>query len=184
MKITAPRFAILFFLALALGGLPAAAQSAPNYDGLIQKGKAELQAGNNEQALATGERAIKLDPNRWKAYALAGGALMNLKRYEKAADDFSEALKRAPQDKQPALSNLRKQCLLAAAGVAQPNASPAAAPPETTAQNSGPTYEQNGAMARKCDQACRKPKLVRRLRLRHRRSFQPHGRRMRLLASS
>jgi tetratricopeptide (TPR) repeat protein len=128
MKIIASRFVILFLVALALGGLSAAAQSTPSYDTLIQRGKTQMQAGNNDQALATGEQAIKLDPNRWQAYALAGGALMNLKHYARAAASFSEAAKRAPQAKQAALLNLRRQALLDAAGVASP-APPAAAPP-------------------------------------------------------
>jgi WD40 repeat protein len=140
MKITAKRLLMLLF-ALVLASSYAVAQSAPSYDTLIQQGKAQLQAGSNEQALATSEQAIKVDPRRWEAYALAGGALMNLKRYEEAADDFNEALKRAPQDKQPALSNLRRQALLEAAGVAQPSAAtsapsqaPAAPAPVTQAE--------------------------------------------------
>jgi len=132
---------VLVLAVAAMMATSSAAQSALNYGAFIQKGKAELQAANYGQALATGEQAIKLDPNRWEAYALAGGALMSLKRYEEAADDFNEALKRAPQDKQPALSNLRRQALLEAAGVTQPSAAtpahsqaPAASAPVTQAE--------------------------------------------------
>jgi hypothetical protein len=36
--------------------------------------------------MASGEAAIKMNADRWEGYALAGGALMNLKRYEEAAE--------------------------------------------------------------------------------------------------
>jgi tetratricopeptide (TPR) repeat protein len=125
------RFGCLgLLLALATCVPFALAQSSPSYDTLIQQGKAELQTGSNDQALATGEQAIKLDPSRWEAYALAGGALMNLKHYSRAATDFNEAAKRAPQAKQSALLNLRRQALLEAAGITQPSA----AAPATTSQ--------------------------------------------------
>jgi tetratricopeptide (TPR) repeat protein len=107
----------------------ASAQSSANYDALIQQGKSLLQAGSAEQAAASGKAAIKLSTERWEGYALVGGALMNLKRYEAAADTLSEAIKRAPESKQPALRDLRRQCLIAE------SASPAVAsipPPATT----------------------------------------------------
>jgi tetratricopeptide (TPR) repeat protein len=104
-------------------------QTTSGYDSFIQKGRTELRAGKADQALAAGEQAIKLDAMRWEGYALAGGALMNLKRFEEAADDFNEALKRAPQAKQPGLRRLRRQCLLDAAGGSQ---STPAAPPANT----------------------------------------------------
>jgi len=75
---------ICAILGVCLGA--AQAQPAPNYDALIQQGKSQLQAGNSSQALASGRQAIQLDATRWEAYALAGGALMNLKRYEEAED--------------------------------------------------------------------------------------------------
>jgi len=102
--------------ALGLCLTMAQAQSAPSYDALIQQGKAQLQAGNSAAALSTGQQAVQLDANRWEAYALAGGALMNLKRYEEAADDLSEAIKHAPEAKQDGLRALRKQCVLAETG--------------------------------------------------------------------
>jgi hypothetical protein len=109
----------------------ALAQTTSDYDTLVQKGKTQLQAGSADLALASGEAAIKMNADRWEGYALAGGALMNLKRYEDAADKFSEAIKRAPEAKQPALRDLRRQCLLAESGV-----SPAAkqSAPATTTQ--------------------------------------------------
>jgi tetratricopeptide (TPR) repeat protein len=84
----------------------------------VQKGKTQLQTGSADMALASGEAAIKKNADRWEAYALAGGALMNMKRYEEAADKLSEAIKRAPGAKQPTLRELRKQSLLAESSVA------------------------------------------------------------------
>jgi tetratricopeptide (TPR) repeat protein len=105
---------------------PAHAQST--YDALIQQGKTQLQVGNSAAALATGQQAIQVDANRWEAYALAGGALMNLKRYEEAADDFSLAIQHGPEAKQDGLRNLRRQCVLAET-VTTPSLAQTAAPP-------------------------------------------------------
>ena len=55
-----------------------------NYNALIQQGKAQLQAGSNDAALASANAAVKLDTARWEAYAVAGGALINLKRCDEA----------------------------------------------------------------------------------------------------
>jgi hypothetical protein len=93
------------------------AQTVSDYDALVQKGKAQLQAGTADLALASAEGAIKLNADRWEAYALAGGALMNLKRYEEAADRITKAIERAPDAKQTALRDLRRQCLLAESGL-------------------------------------------------------------------
>jgi tetratricopeptide (TPR) repeat protein len=92
------------------------AQTTSDYDILVQKGKAQLQAGTADLALASGEEAIKINADRWEGYALAGGALMNLKRYEEGADRLSQAISRAPEAKQAALRDLRRQCLLAESG--------------------------------------------------------------------
>jgi tol-pal system protein YbgF len=108
------------------------AQSSPDYDGLVQKGKTELQAGSSDHALRSGQAAIKMSANRWEAYALVGGALMNLKRYEAATDTLSEAIKRAPESTQPALRDLRRQCLLAESGSAA--VANTTAPATTTSQ--------------------------------------------------
>jgi tetratricopeptide (TPR) repeat protein len=91
-------------------------QAAPGYDALITQGNALLQAGNADQALKSGEAAIKARADRWEGYSLAGGALLNLKRYEDAADALSKAIDRAPESKQPALRALRRECLLAESG--------------------------------------------------------------------
>jgi tetratricopeptide (TPR) repeat protein len=105
-------------------------QTVSDYDALVQKGKTQLQAGSADMALATGEAAIKMSVDRWEGYALAGGALMNLKRYEEAADRLSQAIARAPEAKQAALRDLRRQCLLAESGAS--TAPMATTPPATT----------------------------------------------------
>lgn len=88
-----------------------AAESANTYDLLVHQGTGQLQAGNAARALAVAEEAIKSRPQRWEGYVLAGGALMNLKRYEDAADRLSDAIERAPADKQSALRELRRRAL-------------------------------------------------------------------------
>lgn len=128
---------ILFFCLvvstfLSTSGLATRAQSASSYAALIQQGKAQLEAGHADQALASGEQAIKLDAKNWEGYALAGGALMNLKHYDEAISQFSDAMQRAPQDKQAGLSELRKQCFAAESG-SPPPASTAPTPATNSA---------------------------------------------------
>jgi len=109
------------------------AQGGAAYDTLLQQGRAQLQAQANDQALAAGQKAVALDPARWEAYAVTGGALMNLKRYDEAVDALSKAIDHAPPDKQPALRDLRKQCFQAESG--KPATVPQAAPqPAATSQ--------------------------------------------------
>jgi tetratricopeptide (TPR) repeat protein len=107
---------VFLFFALTIGAVHSAEQAASGYEALIQQGKSQLQAGSAEQAAASGKSAIKMNAGRWEGYALAGGALMNLKRYEEAADTLSKAIDRVPESKQPALRDLRRQCLLAESG--------------------------------------------------------------------
>lgn len=110
------RFGLLVTaLSICLGSATAAGQIATDYEALVQQGRTQLQAGNNDAALASANSAIKLNAERWEAYAVAGGALMNLKRYENATDQFGHAIDKAPEAKQDALRDLRKQCLLAEA---------------------------------------------------------------------
>jgi tetratricopeptide (TPR) repeat protein len=103
-------------LALIAGASNSGARTAPGYDALITRGNTLLQAGNNDQALNSGEAAIGMSAGRWEGYALAGSALMNLKRYEDAADALSKAIDRAPESQQHALRDLRRQSLLAESG--------------------------------------------------------------------
>jgi Protein of unknown function (DUF1566) len=118
-------------IALTIWCASAGAQTATNYDALIQQGKSQLDS-NAERAATAGKAAIKMSAERWEGYALVGGALMNLKRYEAAADTLSEAIKRAPEAKQAGLRDLRRQCLLAESG--SPAAANTAAPATTTSQ--------------------------------------------------
>jgi tetratricopeptide (TPR) repeat protein len=108
--------------------------SQSEYDRVVQQGRAQLLAGNAQSALTSGAGAINIDASRWEAYALAGGALMNLKRYEDAADNFSRAIDRAPADKQPALRDLRRQCFLAHSGPPPGNTSATQASSPTQAE--------------------------------------------------
>jgi len=114
-------------ISLLLCGFAVPAQTASDYDSIVRQGNSQLQAGNDDQALATAQSAIKLSADRWEAYALAGGALMNLKRYEDAADDFSKAIDRAPATKQDGLRELRRKCFAAESGAAFAPASSASA---------------------------------------------------------
>ena len=117
----------------------AVAQSGPAYDALVQQGKTQLQAGDNDAALTSANAAIKANADRWEAYAVAGGAMMNLKRYEEAADEFSHAIDHAPAEKQEGLRDLRKQCLLAETQ-ATPVPSETHAPIMGNEASSGPSY--------------------------------------------
>src|ERR1700733_5190692 len=98
------------------GASNSGARSTAGYDALITQGNALLQAGNDDQALNSGETAIGIKADRWEGYALAGSALMHLKRYEDAADALSKAIEREPESRQHALRDLRRQCLLAESG--------------------------------------------------------------------
>ena len=114
---------------MTISSSPAA--TAASYDDVVHQGQLELQAGRAEAALSVAETAIQTESERWEAYALAGGALMNLRRYEEAADRLSEAVQRAPEAKRPALRDLRRQSLIAEPGVP---AVAASTPAATTTQ--------------------------------------------------
>ena len=123
---------ILLCLSILFIGHMSTAQNALDYDSIIQKGKVQLQAGTPDLALTAAQQAITLDAGRWEGYALAGGALMNLKRYEEAADRLSNAIERAPQSKQDGLRELRRQSFAAESGSA-PTAGGSAAQPAVEA---------------------------------------------------
>jgi tetratricopeptide (TPR) repeat protein len=103
----------IFSLTLAIVGFNAIAQRTADYDALVSQGNNQLKTGNNQQALSSATAAIKVNQSRWEAYAIAGGALLNLKRYEEAMDQFSHAIDRAPESKKEGLRALRKECLSA-----------------------------------------------------------------------
>jgi hypothetical protein len=114
---------------LTLLVLSAGAQGTADYDALVSQGNNQLQTGNNQQALSSATAAIKVNQGRWEAYAIAGGALLNLKRYEEGADQFSHAIDRAPQAKQEGLRALRKECLSAQPAGPQSGVQPSHAAP-------------------------------------------------------
>jgi hypothetical protein len=103
-------------LSFAASACLAQAPATLDYDSTIKQGTAQLQTGSGDLALASGEAAKAAAPGRWEGHALLGRSLLSLKRYEPAADALSEAIKLAPQSEQPALRDLRRQCLLAEAG--------------------------------------------------------------------
>ncbi len=104
----------------------AAGQTA-NYNQLIAQAQADLQAGNAAQALTESQKAIAAAPSRWEAYVVAGGALQMEQQYDKAVDDFTQALKLAPAAKQTGVKNLLEKCIRA-----QVAAQSAPAPSSTT----------------------------------------------------
>lgn len=124
---------------LAPFGCGMVAQTVSNYDTLVRQGNIRLQTGENESALSAAQSAIKISADRWEAYAVAGGALMNLKRYEEAADQFGHAIDHAPEPKQAGLRDLRKQCLLAEAG-ASSSGNPAPVQVASSENSGGPSY--------------------------------------------
>jgi tetratricopeptide (TPR) repeat protein len=142
------RICLLLLMAMSVNDL--AAQTTSDYDLQIQHGRAQLQAGSADHAIALGEAAIKIDPDRWEGYALIGDSLLNLKRYEDAADALSKAIERAPQSEQTALRDTRRQSLLAESGIATPakDAAPRSpGPAEIASSNSmgrGPEGDREG----------------------------------------
>jgi tetratricopeptide (TPR) repeat protein len=123
---------LIVSLILVFSGISATAQGASDYDALLRQANSQFQSGDNEQALAAATSAIKVNAGRWEAYAVAGGALLNQKRYEEAADQFSRAIDRAPEAKQDGLRTLRKKCLLAESGTSPNPPSGSAAVAQTT----------------------------------------------------
>jgi len=118
-------------LGILVSSLAMLCQAQTPYATLVQQGNTQLQSGNATQALVLGQQAIKLDPSRWEAYALTGGTLMNLQRYDDAITQLSNALSRAPAAKQPAIQALIKKCVQSESGAATP-------PPPTTAATTPP----------------------------------------------
>src|SRR5690242_13368976 len=113
---THPNFscvAIAAFLYLMAAGGPAVAQAPTSFETQISAGQAALATKSFDRALTIGDAAIRIDPERWDGYALAGLALLNLKQYEPAADALSKAIERAPDSQQSRLRDLRRQCLVA-----------------------------------------------------------------------
>ncbi|MGH8205761.1 MAG: DUF1566 domain-containing protein [Steroidobacteraceae bacterium] len=127
MSFRSHRIIALAILVVVYAGY-AGAQSASNYDVQLQQGASHLQAGDADRALASADAAIRMAPERWDGYALAGRALLRLKEYEPAADALSHAIERAPSAQQPMLRELRRRSLLQESGGAVASAPAAQAP--------------------------------------------------------
>ncbi len=125
MSLRSNRIVALVILA-AVCACYAGAQGTSDYDTQLQQGAAQLQAGDAEQALTSADAAIRMAPDRWDGFALAGRALLSLMRYEEAADSLSKAIELAPPSQQSALRGLRRASLTQESGVA---AAPAPAAP-------------------------------------------------------
>jgi hypothetical protein len=97
-------------LASAFALLIVSAQST-DYDKLITQAKAELSAGQMDQALADSQKAIALQANRWDAHMIAGYVLQRQKRYDEAIDEFTSALGYAPADKRADAKKFLEQCV-------------------------------------------------------------------------
>ena len=67
-------------------------RDAPTYEGLVALGLAQARMGQNDEARATFERAIHLDPRRPEALVERSGLDFVEKRYAAAADGLGRAL--------------------------------------------------------------------------------------------
>jgi TPR repeat protein len=97
------RFALCRWFSLASLLLCAgmiSAQSGSAYDALIQQAKDLLRGGSADQALTLSQASIKISPERWEAYDLAGQALLKLHRNNEATLQFSQAIVHAPDSQQ------------------------------------------------------------------------------------
>lgn len=146
------RFSLATWMAYLLMPLAAFCQTG-KYDEIVAQAQADLKAGNTGQALTESQNAITAAPSRWEAYVVAGGALQVEQQYEKAIDDFAQALKLAPQAKQAAVQGLVEKCKSAQAA-AQPAPTPAGATgaiasqplsPQPASTNDGPSYNNTVA---------------------------------------
>ena len=135
-RLSFPCLAIASLLFLMAAEVPAVAQTPSGFEAQISAGQAALAAGSFDRALTLGDAAIRIDPERWDGYALAGMALLNLKQYEPAADALSKAIDRAPDTQQSRLRDLRRQCLVAESTDVRAPAKPAIAP---VPQSAAPT---------------------------------------------
>jgi hypothetical protein len=123
----------LILLASTLGASTALAAEPPGsqYEFQLSEGKADLQAQNAERAVTAADAAVRINPDRWEGYALAGDALLGLKRYEDAADALSKAIERAPAAMQAALRERRRAAVLAESELLPVHEAPPPPPPRT-----------------------------------------------------
>ena len=73
-------------------------QNAANSRPLVERGKAYLNKGDDDRAIADYDTAISLDPNCAEAYGRRGDAHFNKREYDRAVADYDAALRRDPYD--------------------------------------------------------------------------------------
>lgn len=131
----------------------APAQSPADYERLVGQGKAQLEDGDSDAALSSAKAAIKMNGSRWEAHALAGGALMNLKRYQAADGELALAILGSPPEKQTAIAELRTRCEAAMNSAAQePSTLASQAEPQTPPLHDILTWIANNLPTRTLDQ--------------------------------
>jgi len=109
-------FAGLLAAVIPLASPALASETAPGlsmFDTQIGAAHAALSAGDLDRALALADAAIRINPERWDGYAVAGQVLLALRQYEPAADALSKAIERAPEGQQGTLREMRRECLVA-----------------------------------------------------------------------
>jgi hypothetical protein len=170
--ITASALCGALLAAMAPVAFPArASEAAPgssSFDTQLAAARAALSAGDLDRGLALADAAIRMSPERWDGYAVAGQALYGLRQYEPAADALSKAIERAPEAQQGNLRDLRRQCLVAESGsvasspaqrpagrVAPDVSPPAARPPQppSPGQPSTPVARSPGSSGARRDPA-------------------------------
>ena len=68
------------------------------FQSYITRGTARLEAGQNEEAIAEYDEALRRDPSDAVAYAMRGFAKGELGKHEEAIADFDEAIRLNPDD--------------------------------------------------------------------------------------
>ena len=100
--------ALLLTASLASAGqAPAPLPSpSPTYDQLVSVGYELAQAGQGAEAYVAAVEALKVDPKRFEAYALASLVLYQRDDHDRAAEFVRKAMQRAPAAKMPKLREL------------------------------------------------------------------------------
>jgi hypothetical protein len=135
--------ALLLTATLASAGqAPAPLPSpAPTYDQLVSVGYELAQAGQGAEAYVAAVEALKVDPKRFEAYALASLVLYQRDDHDRAAEFVRKAMQRAPAARMPKLRELAAS-IDAERGVDAPAVAasapevPEARPPQATSRGS------------------------------------------------
>jgi hypothetical protein len=124
---------------------PVAQSGATEYDNRLAEARSQIQEKRVKEAASTAERAIRLDKDRWEAYALAATAYSSQSLYDDAIGMLQLALPRAPEDKRPlireALADARIQ-LAAASGPPSTGATLATASKPVSQPATAPTQAE------------------------------------------